>query len=262
MQEAATSPPVKILLTLSYDGSAYHGWQAQPGGMAVQNHVEQAFARILGEAPRLEGASRTDAGVHAHAMPAHVEIPAGRLRHPLGQLPLALNRFLPDDIRVVSAIRVADAFHARFDAIGKTYRYRLWNHPVMHPLRRHHSWHVPRPLDLDAMRRTAAILTGSHDFSAFTVTCPGKLKDPVCDIQRCRIRQQSHAISIVIRADRFLYRMCRAIAGLLVQVGEGRLTPEEAEVFLDPEKLGPNARAGMIAPAHGLILWQVHYPRP
>lgn len=250
---------LKVLLTLAYDGTAYQGWQSQPNGKAVQNQLEQAFSRILGGIPPIEGASRTDAGVHAHAMNAHVELPAGRFRQPLSALPLALNRFLPEDIRVVAAIPVAAAFHARFDAIGKSYRYRIWNHPVMHPLRRRHSWHVPQPLDLEAMQEAARVLEGAHDFRAFTITCPGVLRDPVCTLARCAIRRQSHAITLHFRADRFLYRMCRTLAGALVEVGKHRLRPDELACFLQPETLPPETRAGFVAPAHGLTLWKVFY---
>ncbi|MCU0794389.1 MAG: tRNA pseudouridine(38-40) synthase TruA [Akkermansiaceae bacterium] len=252
---------MKVLLTLAYDGTAYQGWQSQPNGMAVQNQLEHAFERILGEIPPIEGAARTDAGVHAHAMTAHVELPAGRFRLPLQALPLALNRHLPEDVRVVAAIPVAATFHARFDAMGKTYRYRIWNHPVMHPLRRHHCWHVPQALNLDAMQEAAALLMGRHDFRAFTITCPGKLRDPHCTLASCGIRQRSHAITLQFRADRFLFRMCRTLTGTLVQIGQGRLDSADLARFLQPKLFDPEFRAGMVAPAHGLTLWRIHYRR-
>lgn len=250
---------MKVLLHIAYDGTAYDGWQSQPSGRAVQDQVERALYEIFREKIRLEGASRTDAGVHAHAMPAHFEVDAPSVRP--DRLPPALNHFLPDDVRVIDAETVPSGFHARFDATGKTYRYTLWNHPAMHPLHRHRAWHVPAQLDLAAMREAAVHLTGTHDFLAFTVTCPGELKDSIRTLRRCDIRQNGPEITLVIEGDSFLYKMARALAGLLVQIGTGKRRADEIPQLLQPKLLPPGTRAGVIAPAHGLALWDVAYPQ-
>lgn len=250
-------PPLKFKLTLAYDGGAYDGWQSQPSGRGVQNRVEAALARLFAEPSRLESASRTDAGVHALGMTAHFEVPRERFRMPARHLPLAINALLPDDIRVLSAVRVPHDFHARFDATGKRYRYEIWNHPAMNPLLRGTAWHVPRPLDLRAMREAAARIPGTRDFSAFTARCPGELRDPVRTLRRCDVLRRGSRVSVVIEGDAFLYKMCRGIAGTLVQIGEGRIPPEQIVEMLASRD---RRSAGMNAPAHGLVLCKIFYP--
>ena len=139
---------LKFKLTIAFDGTAYQGWQSQRSGLGVQNQVEAALARLFASAPRVQGSSRTDAGVHAFGMIAHFEVPRAEFRMPVRHLALAINACLPEDIRVRSAVRVPASFHARFDATGKQYRYHVWNAPVMNPLSRTQAWHVPRALDL------------------------------------------------------------------------------------------------------------------
>lgn len=248
----------KIKLTLAYDGAAYHGWKSQPSGRGVQDHVEAALARLFASASRLESASRTDAGVHALGMVAHFEVPPHALGMATRRLALAVNSGLPEDIRVRSAVRVPASFHARFDACGKQYRYRLWNHPVMNPLLRHHAWHVPQALDLDAMRSAATHLIGRHDFLAFTSSCSGTLTDSERTLTRCEIQRRGPEWTFVIEGDAFLYKMCRAIVGTLVHVGRGRSEPGDIPAMLASRD---RRTAGTNAPAHGLVLWKVNYPR-
>lgn len=248
----------KFKLILAYDGTAYHGWQSQPTGRGVQDHVEAALARLFPSAPRLESASRTDAGVHALGMVAHFEVAPEETRVPVRHLALSINSGLPDDIRVRSATRVSADFHARFDAAGKQYRYQIWNHPVMNPLLRNRAWHVPQPLDLAAMRTAAACFLGRHDFLAFTSNCPGVLTDSVRTLTRCEIQRRGPELTVLIEGDAFLYKMCRAITGTLIQTGQGRFAPDDIPAMLDSRQ---RAAAGMNAPAHGLVLWKVIYPR-
>jgi tRNA pseudouridine38-40 synthase len=248
----------KFKLILAYDGTAYHGWQSQPSGRGVQDHVETALARLFPSAPRLESASRTDAGVHALGMVAHFEIPSAEFRMPARHLALSINSGLPDDIRVRSATRVSETLHARFDATGKQYRYQIWNHAAMNPLLRHHAWHVPQPLDLHAMRAAAAHFIGRHDFLAFTSNCPGVLTDSVRTLTRCEIQRRGPELNIIIEGDAFLYKMCRAITGTLIQVGQGRFQPEDVPAMLASRQ---RATAGVNAPACGLVLWKVIYPK-
>lgn len=247
---------LRFKLTLAYDGAAYHGWQSRKDGSAVQNRVEAALARLFASAPKVESASRTDSGVHAWGMVAHVAIPRVEYKMPPGKLALALNACLPDDIRVRSAVRVPGNIHARFDATGKQYRYHLWNSPVMDPLRRTQAWHVSRGLDIAAMREAAALFIGRQDFRSFTANRGVVLEDAVRTLTKCEIRKNGPQITIIIEGGGFLYKMCRGIVGTLVQVGEGKFPPGEVTKMLQQKD---RRAAGVNAPAHGLVLWKVFY---
>jgi tRNA pseudouridine38-40 synthase len=163
---------MKYKLVIAYDGTAYEGWQVQKIGTGVQQIVETALAKLFPSAPRLHSSSRTDTGVHALAMAAHFEVPRAEARMAQQKLSLALNAWLPADIRVVPAAKAPGKFHARFDACGKQYRYFVWNHAAMNPLLRHSAWHVPRKLDWKLMRAAAKFFVGKHDFQSFTAN-PG-----------------------------------------------------------------------------------------
>ena len=165
----------KFKLTIAYDGTGYEGWQLQKIGTGVQAEVEAALAKLFPSAPRLHSSSRTDTGVHALGMVAHFEVPVAEARMSARKLGLALNAHLPEDVRVMAAARAAAKFHARFDAKGKQYRYIVWNHAAMNPLLRTTAWHVPRPLDLPAMRAAARLFVGQHDFQSFAAN-PGYAK--------------------------------------------------------------------------------------
>lgn len=248
---------LKFKLTLAYDGTAYQGWQSQRSGKGVQDRVEHALEKLFSTRPRLESSSRTDAGVHAMGMVAHFELPAGTMRMPCKHLALAINACLPDDIRVVSAVKARPEFHARFDATGKQYRYQLWNHPAMNPLLRSRAWHVPGRLDLAAMRQAAGHLIGRHDFRAFTCNRGVELLDPVRHLTRCEIRRARSQVTFILEGEGFLYKMCRGIVGTLVQIGAGRFPPESVKDMLASKD---RRMTGMNAPAHGLVLWKVFYP--
>ena len=153
---------LKFRLVIAYDGTGYAGWQVQKTGLGVQQRVEEALQKLFPNAGRVQGSSRTDTGVHALGMVAHVEIPKSEFRMEVRKLALALNAFLPLDIRVLTAVRAGADFHARFQARGKQYRYTLWNFPVMNPLLRTQAWHVPLPLDVAAMRRAARVFVGQR----------------------------------------------------------------------------------------------------
>lgn len=249
---------LKFKLTLAYDGTAYHGWQAQRSGRGVENQVEAALAKLFASAPALESSSRTDTGVHAMGMAVHFEVPEPEFKMPPGHLALALNALLPEDIRVMAATRVPAGFHARFDATGKQYRYLVWNHPAMNPLLRTRAWHVPRPLDLSAMREAAVLFVGRHDFRSFTAKRAGVLGDAVRTVTRCEVRRSGSQVTFVIEGEGFLYKMCRGMAGTLVQIGQGKFPPQEITAMLARQD---RRVAGMNAPAHGLVLWKVSYPR-
>ena len=249
---------VKLRLVIAYDGTDYAGWQVQTSGTGIQELVEKALGEIIPGLHRLHSSSRTDAGVHAEGMVAHVELPRARFRLTMRKVVLALNAKLPEDIRVVSAARVSARFHARFDASGKQYRYKVWNHPALNPLLRRYAWHVPQQLDLQAMRTAAQKLEGKHDFRSFAATHNYAIADTVRTLHRVRIQRSGPLLTFVIEGDGFLYKMCRGLVGTLIQVGRGRFTPEQMGEML---RAKDRRVAGMSAPACGLVLSKVFYRR-
>jgi len=249
---------LKFKLTIAYDGTNYSGWQVQASGVGVQQRVEEALVKLFPGVGRIHSSSRTDTGVHALGMVAHVEIARAEFKMPPAKLALAINAHLPEDIRVVSARRCPPKFHARFDARGKQYRYFVWNHPAMNPLLRHQAWQVPRSLDLPAMRQAAKMFVGKHDFKSLAATRNYETESTVRTVRRCDFKRNGPLLTFVIEGDGFLYKMCRGIVGTLVQVGQGKILPAE----IKPMLAGRDRRlAGMTAPACGLVLWKVYYQR-
>jgi len=249
-------PLLKFKLTIAYDGAAYQGWQVQKTGTGVQEKVEAALAKLFPGKPRLHSSSRTDTGVHALGMVAHFELPRSGFKMPVSKLALAINAHLPPDIRVMRAARAPENFHARFDARGKQYRYLVWNHPAMNPLLRAQAWHVTRKLDVKIMRAAAKHFIGRHDFQSFAAN-PGYEKETtVRALTRCDIRKSGPLFTFIIEGDGFLYKMCRGIAGTLVQAGLGKFPGSEVKSMLAKRD---RRVAGMTAPAHGLVLWKVFY---
>lgn len=246
----------RFRLVLAFEGTRYHGWQRQKSGRTVQDALEAALAQLFPGNPLVTGSSRTDAGVHALGMVAHFDLRRDATTMPVSRLALAINACLPDDIRVLRATRARNGFHARFDAKGKQYRYRIWNHPAANPLDRHRQWHVPAALDLPAMRGAAALLLGKRDFQSFTANRGDILENPVRTLTRCEISRKGPLITFLIEGDGFLYKMCRAIVGTLIQVGLGKIDAASIPEILAS---GDRRNAGMNAPAHGLTLWKVFY---
>jgi tRNA pseudouridine38-40 synthase len=249
---------VKFKLTIAYDGLAYAGWQVQKTGVGVQQKIEEALGKLFPSVKRIHSSSRTDTGVHALAMIAHVEIPKAEFKMPVEKLLLAVNAYLPPDIRIMAATRCRADFHARFDASGKQYRYFLWNHSAMNPLLRHTAWHVPKQLDLERMRAAARHFLGKHDFKSFAATRSYEMESTVRTVTRCAILRKGALLTFVIEGDGFLYKMCRGMVGTLVQVGQGKIAPGEISKILEQKD---RRVAGMTAAAHGLVLWKVFYGR-
>jgi tRNA pseudouridine38-40 synthase len=248
----------KFRLTIAYDGTAYEGWQMQKIGTGVQAILESALAKLFPSQPRLHSSSRTDTGVHALGMVAHFEVPRAQAQSRLepAKLLLAINAWLPEDIRVLAVARARPKFHARFDAVAKQYRYRIWNHPAMNPLLRTQAWHVKRHLDVAAMRAAAATFIGTHDFRSFRSNPDYDTDSTVRTVRRCQVQQAGSQLTVIIEGDGFLYKMCRGIVGTLVQVGEGKISSKEIAAIL---KHRDRRVAGMTAPACGLVLWKVYY---
>jgi tRNA pseudouridine38-40 synthase len=189
-------------------------------------------------------------------MVAHFEIPREQFKMPVRKLALAVNAHLPEDVRIISATRANEKFHARFHATGKQYRYFVWNHHAMNPLLRNSAWHVPRKLDARAMRAAAKLFVGKHDFQSFAANPGYKKESTVRTLTRCDVKKSGAKFVFTIEGDGFLYKMCRGIVGTIVQAGLGKFPPEEIKKML----LQKDRRvAGMTAPAHGLVLWKVFY---
>jgi tRNA pseudouridine38-40 synthase len=249
---------MKFKLIIAYDGTAYEGWQVQKTGTGVQQIVETALGKLFPSTPRLHSSSRTDTGVHALGMVAHFEVPRVGAKMTARKLGLALNAHLPADIRIVSAARARERFHARFDARGKQYRYFVWNHAAMNPLLRHAAWHVPRKADLARMRAAAKWFVGKHDFQSFSSNPGYKKQTTVRTLTRCDVKKSGPQYTFIIEGDGFLYKMCRGIVGTIVQAGLGKFPPEEVKSMLAK---ADRRVAGMTAPAHGLVLWKVFYSK-
>ena len=247
---------LKFKLTIAYDGANYAGWQTQKIGLGVQQKIEEALVKLFPSVRRVHSSSRTDTGVHALGMVAHVEIPRSEFKMPVAKLALAINAHLPEDIRILSVRHRQADFHARFDATGKQYRYFVWNHSAMNPLLRHQAWLVPHSLDLVAMRSAARILLGKHDFKSFAGTRNYEMETTVRTLMRCDIKKTGRLLTFIIEGDGFLYKMCRGIVGTLVQLGRGKFTAVDVKQMLAAKD---RRVGGMTAPAHGLVLWRVFY---
>lgn len=250
---------VKIKLTIAYDGANYRGWQTQKTEDTVQHRIEEVLRRFFPSVTRIHGSSRTDTGVHAYGMVAHAEFLRQEFRIEIRQLLLALNAFLPKDIRILRIQKVPASFHARFDSVGKQYRYQLWNHPAANPIMRGLTWHIPVKLDLARMKRATKHFLGRQDYRSLATGRDYEIPNTIRTLFRCDVRASGPLITIIIEGDGFLYRMCRSIVGTLCLVGHGKLDPDEI-----PHRLAQKAReyAGMSAPAHGLILHKVYYSAP
>jgi tRNA pseudouridine38-40 synthase len=240
-----------IKLTIEYEGTRYRGWQAQAGGQTIQQILTQAIEAVVRKPIKLYGSGRTDAGVHAIGQVAHFNtdttIPADKLVH-------AINAHLPADIGVNSAEDVPEDFHARYSAKQKTYRYTILQQAVRPVLERRFAHWVSYPLDVERMREAAAWLVGKHDFAAFESKSDKQAS--VRTVARLEIAQVGPRIEIEITADGFLYNMVRGIVGTLIEVGRGKMPPEQVKGLLETRERG---LAGPTAPACGLCLVRVEY---
>ena len=242
-------------MLLAYDGTEYHGWQAQPDARTVQGVVGEALRPLLGQTVLPVGASRTDAGVHALGQVATFASP--RLLRP-SVIHAALNATLPRDVRVLGARAVPDGLDARRSARLKRYAYLIDGAAVQLPLRRRYAWHVPRPLDVDAMRAGLLTLRGAHDFSAFQAAA-GRGRPPGCTVRAVRVVRRGALVLVAMSADAFLHHMVRNIVGTVLEVGLGRQPVEwVSEVLASRDR----RRAGATVQAHGLFLLSVRYATP
>lgn len=247
---------LRLRLLIAYDGRPFRGWQSQATNDAVQDHLEAAFAKTIGDRVVVHGSGRTDAGVHALAQIAHADVPASRLEVRAWQG--ALNNFLPDEIRVLRVTRAAPDFHARFHARGKIYTYRLWNASYLHPLEIGRAWHMPSKLDFDVLRAGLRLLEGKHDFAGFAANrAPGyAAEDTVRTIHQICLTRRSALLTLRYEGNGFLYKMVRLLTGTLIRCAQGR-----AELTFIKELLAAKGakKTSFAAPAEGLYLTRVLY---
>ena len=243
---------MRYFITFAYDGTHFHGSQTQPNGNTVQAEMEAAFATILREPVALTFAGRTDAGVHAEHMVAHFDF-----TKPLpANFGCRLNNLLPASIAVRNIQRVNDDAHARFDATARTYRYRITTRKD--PFLCVNHTRVAAGLNFEAMNNAAQALLGKQDFASFCRTHTD-VKTTICDVREAKWVQESDTEwYFVITADRFLRNMVRAVVGTLFEVGKGRMTPAQlADIIAAHDR----CRAGHSAPAEGLSLVEIIYPK-
>ena len=243
---------MRVLLTVSYLGAAYVGWQYQENGISVQETLEKAMYKALGQPVRVTGASRTDSGVHALGQRAHFDTLSSI---PPERFPFVLNRYLPEDVRVMRGQRVPEDFHARFDAREKTYTYRIYNAPHPSAITHGISWHVPLPLDEKRMDSAVKTILGTHDFAGFAAA-GGQAKTTVRQMISASVTRTGPMIEIRIKGNGFLYNMVRIISGTLAAVGLGKT---DEGCFSRALSTLDRLQLGVTAPPHGLELTQVRY---
>ena len=245
----------RLKITVAYDGTDFHGWQVQPGRATVQNTLQEILSGIEGRAVPVVGSGRTDAGVHARAQVAACSLENGI---PPLNLRRAMNRLLPPSVRVLSVEEVEESFHPRFDAVAKTYEYRIFRGEVCDPFEWRYVHHHPYPLDVRAMDAVAPLFVGEHDFTAFAASDPKAAlgKSKVRRIFSSRLDVSDQYLVYRVRGSGFLKHMVRNIVGFLLEAGKGNAGPERLQVLLTP---GCAVKAGCRVPAKGLTLLQVEY---
>lgn len=244
-------------LTLEYDGSRYRGWQAQKNAPGVQAALLRAAEEVLGVPVEIQGAGRTDAGVHALGQVAHLKAAPGR-RWPAAELKLRLNQALPADLVVLSAEPVPPRFHARHHAESRLYLYRISIRKTA--FHKRYSWWVKEELDLDSMQQAAALLVGRHDFAAFRAPDPSRPDEStVVVVEKCGWTRVGEELHFRIEASHFLWKMVRRVVGTLVKVGSGALSVKAFAGLLEG-RIPPGVEvAAWTAPAAGLFLESVRY---
>lgn len=243
----------RVMLTVAYDGTNYHGWQIQPGRATVEQTLNEALSALLGEKTAVTGASRTDSGVHAYGNVAVFDTEA---RIPAPKLSYALNQRLPEDIRIRDSREVPPTFHPRKTSSEKTYEYRILNEEFPNPVKRLYSFFTYTPLDENRMQEAARYLEGEHDFKSFC-SAGAQTETTVRTIYRCQVMRCGTEILVQITGSGFLYNMVRIIAGTLMEVGKGRRKPQELPEILAAED---RRAAGPTAPACGLTLVSCRFP--
>lgn len=242
-------------MDIAFVGTDLHGWQYQPGLPTVQGLLDNTLAHLGHNGPRIVGCSRTDAGVHAASFTAHLDT---GLERPSETILEGLNAKLPPSIRVLSVSRVLPEFHARFSATGKTYGYHVCRGRILSPFLEPFAWRWSGKLDYEAMKESAAIIEGEHDFASFTTAC-GRERNTLLTVDECFLEENRGMLVFTVSGRSFLHKMVRRVVGALMAVGRGRLNPEETAVLLEGYREEPNL---VCVPAKGLMLRKVSYPPP
>ena len=242
---------MRYFLDISYNGSNYHGWQRQANAHTVQEEIEYSLSKILGEEIAITGSGRTDTGVHAKKQIAHFDTLSSLS---IDQIQYKLNGILPPDISINEAYGVIDEAHARFDAVQRGYHYYI--HQKKNPFLEGLSYFYSHKLNIDLMNETASKLLGEQDFESFS-----RVKTEVnnfnCEIYSANWVWENDQLVFNVRANRFLRGMVRALVGTLLEVGKGKLTPND---FVDIINAKNRTKAGRAVPPHGLYLTEVNYP--
>ena len=241
-----------LLITISYDGSAYHGWQVQKNAVTVQQVFQKAVEKLFCQKTDIKGCSRTDSGVHANMYCVSLKT---QKNIPCENIITGLNTYLPKDIAVTSCIEVADDFHARYSVKSKEYVYRIYNSQIRNPFLKNYALHYRYPIDAQYLNEEAQAFLGSHDFSGF---CSAKsdVEDTVRTVYSFSVTRNGDEVIFSVEADGFLYNMVRIMVGTLFFVNEGKIKQGE---LADVIKSKDRKRAGKTAPAHGLYLNNVKY---
>lgn len=246
--------PRNIALLVEYDGTPFCGWQSQKNGSSIQDALQKAIYKLTGETVKLYGCSRTDAGVHAIG---HVSNFISATKIPIDKIPIAMNSHLPVEIAVKKAAFVEDSFHARFDAIGKQYRYSIWNEATRSALYRNRAYHAPRPIDIGLVKAAAGKLIGTKDFSAFMAS-GSEAKSTIRTLYQIDVFSEAPWIHMVFHGDGFLYNMVRILAGTLYYVGIGKIDVSDMNDIIHSKD---RTRAGKTLPSCGLTLEKVFYEK-
>jgi tRNA pseudouridine38-40 synthase len=242
----------RIKFTIEYNGAGYHGWQIQKDHRTVQGILQKALHDMLHHRVKVVGASRTDAGVHSMGQVAHFDTSRDI---PVHNIQRGLNSLIPADMAVIWIEEVDQEFHARYSAVGKDYEYKCFLRPWKSPFMRKFAWHVPRNLDVTAMQQAARYIEGEHDFSSFrSASCAAA--SPVRRLHSVTLTREQEILLITLSGTGFLQHMVRVITGTLVDIGSGRLSPEDMRIILESRD---RSAASKTAPPDGLYLVKVYY---
>ncbi len=242
-----------LLITIAYNGAAYHGWQVQTNALSVQEVFQNALFSVISQRPDIKGCSRTDTGVHANmyciSLKTQHPIPTERLK-------MALNRYLPMDIAVLSVREVPLEFHARYSSKGKEYIYKIWNSPIRNPFLLNEALHYRYPIDERMLDKAAKAFVGSHDFTSFCTLDKREKGDFVRTVKYFDVRREGDMVTFTVAADGFLYNMVRIMTGTLLHIQQGKIAPDAIPGIIKAEN---RKLSGPTAPAKGLYLNRVFY---
>ena len=242
-----------LLITISYDGRNFHGWQIQKNGITVQEVFQNALTKIVGEYYDLKGCSRTDSGVHADMYCISVKI-----AHPIepARLKAALNRWLPDTVVCLDCKQVSDNFHARYDCKSKQYKYKIWNSDTRNPFLNGYALLYPYKLDADLLNKAAQDFVGKHDFTSFCTADKREIGDMCREVKHFEVERDSKLVTMTVEADGFLYNMVRIMVGTLLEIAQGKISPDAIPDIIEKHD---RSCAGATARACGLYLNKVNY---